>query len=1072
YLFWADAGKRPKIERSDLTGNKRRVIIWQSLITPRALAIHQHDNGDKLFWTDEDRGTIEFCNLDGTGRNILISVNSLRFFGLDIFKGFVFYTAYTKDPSLNFTGYIQIENTDKQSFRKYDKRWFHLSVYDKASQPRDESDRGYNVERHMLFTNSHSICAIAINAFNVHNTSSSYNCSVVKDSHGNITRFSLDMTGRKIFFSNGTHIFEQTPFHNDFRIVHSTDESRTVTDMDFDWISHRLYWIESSSGTLHSILPYESSAAVTLKTLSSDRIITNLAVDPHKRNIYFVTRGTTGQYSLNLYDVANEVVSQVKASNLQMPTDLEYDRLQERLVWNDNGGFIGFLTLGDKQKISFKESAGNKRRHAVTTYKKFVISSTEEEDRHIDVLYEGDNSIIYLSFKKSYHPFVHDMHVYDTTLQPSETGPCDVNNGGCEHFCLPHSTKECACKLGYTLSYGKKCITSTLKSDFFIILDQVHGRLYQANNDATHLSDVVALEINENNTPAALAFDSNTNTIAWVDNSDVSKTVRTMTIGDTEERNLDVLVENDGYLAIDSSTGNVYVLTGNIISVVNKHGKTHNLIDKSADSSIKMKSIALLSSKGKMAWIEEHYSYNVKSWEVYRASMDGTKRRVVIRSTGKITDIVFDTETGEWLYWCENTGDKVGRAHLEDGTQETVYQARGLHPIALDVAGEFVYVVPRAGRKIFRMTSAYDSGQQVVFENPLLGSLNNFFVSHSDTVPPHSSCADCNGGCSDICLPDGPNGRTCACDDSDEQTDDTNCKRTSRCPVIEEESISALVDCCPQQPDALCLVTCANGYMPASPFKLKCLPTGWNASLGAICTATPPTELPIIAMAAGGGGAVTVIVSIIVVVEDSLYAPITSLGTVSNDELMASDRHGCSTAAEIVGPTSTAKSPRRLTKDEQADGGEYNNLGEAAMAVMSVELPKKRTKGESRLTHSYQPFLPSTDLTYMNVTPEDGFTRPDYPYPSSGYPYNGPNDRADDDDDYLTPCNGSRAGAEKSDRLRDEYVTGWQEAGEDSIRMYQNETVFFDRNNGLHTRVSSRDEAPPAHARGFHTSRE
>ncbi|WAR27306.1 LRP4-like protein [Mya arenaria] len=898
-VYWADGGygwiaMKPlpeDISRHNSLDTTMKVVVDQQLDTPTGIVVHPH--AYYLFWADAGkRPKIERSDLTGNNRS-----------------GVVFYTAYTQ--SSNYTGYIKINNTDTQSYRTLDKRIF-----------------------------------------------------------------SLDMAGRKIFFSNGTHIFEQTPFHNDFRIVYSTEGSTAVTDMDFDWILHRLYWIESSSGALLSIQPYESSSTVSLKTLSSDGIITNLAVDPHQRNIYFVTRGNNGQY-LYVYDLANEAVSQVEASHLQMPTDLEYDRLQERLVWNDDGGFIGFLALGDKQQIPTQNSAGDKRRHAVIPYKKFVFSSTEE-DRQFDVLYEGDNSLIYVSFTGIYDTFVHDMHVYDETLQPSETGPCDVNNGGCEHFCLPHSTEKCACKLGYTLSNGKECITSALKSDFFIVLDQVHGRLYQATNDATGPSDVFALEINENNSPAALAFDSNTNTMAWVDNS-VPKTVRTMTIGGTEERNLDVLVKSDGYLAIDSSTGNVYVLTGNIISVVNKHGKTHILIDKSADR--------------KMAWIEEKRTDRQKR-TVNRANMDGTKIREVIQS-GIITDIAFDTET-------------------------------------------------------------------------------------AGTVQPHSSCADCNGGCSDICLPDSPNGRTCACDDSDEQTDDTNCKRTSRCPVMKEESISALTDCCPQQPDALCLVTCANGFIPASPFKLKCQPTGWNASLGAVCSEVP-NPLPFIAIAAGGGGAVSVIVFIIVVVcicrrkgkrlkednDDSRYTTTTSLGTVSNGQLvMDSDRHGYSTAADTAGPTSTAEPPRRLTEDEQADGGVYHDLDEAAMAAKTVELPDKSTVEKHRRKNSYQAFPQSADATYLHASLENGVPRPDYPYPSKGYPYNGPKGPASDADDYLLPSSGSRASAGISDR---QMSIGWQEAIENPIRMSKNGAVYFDPSNGQHTHVSLNGEAPVAHARGFHT---
>lgn len=49
-------------------------------MTPRTMAVH----GDTLYWTDEGRGTIEFCQLDGSGRNVLWSNKDLRFYGLDV----------------------------------------------------------------------------------------------------------------------------------------------------------------------------------------------------------------------------------------------------------------------------------------------------------------------------------------------------------------------------------------------------------------------------------------------------------------------------------------------------------------------------------------------------------------------------------------------------------------------------------------------------------------------------------------------------------------------------------------------------------------------------------------------------------------------------------------------------------------------------------------------------------------------------------------------------------------------------------------------------------------------------
>ena len=39
YLFWADAGDTPKIDRSDPIGGSRTVLVWQGLVTPTCLSI-------------------------------------------------------------------------------------------------------------------------------------------------------------------------------------------------------------------------------------------------------------------------------------------------------------------------------------------------------------------------------------------------------------------------------------------------------------------------------------------------------------------------------------------------------------------------------------------------------------------------------------------------------------------------------------------------------------------------------------------------------------------------------------------------------------------------------------------------------------------------------------------------------------------------------------------------------------------------------------------------------------------------------------------------------------------------
>ncbi|XP_052783950.1 uncharacterized protein LOC128219862 [Mya arenaria] len=1001
YLFWADAGKHPKIERSDMTGNGRIVIVWQGLITPRALAID--NQGDKLFWTDEDRETIEFCNFDGTGRNILIS-NGLQYYGIDVYQSYVFYSAfYRETANTTYTGYIHTTNWKDQSHRVLqNKTLYHVAVYDRASQPRDPLgercenaytncsqiciheddngntaclcldgydldrfqgracyDGGYNVERHLLFTNSHSICAIAINAFTAHDSIKGfpYNCSVIRGSYGEITRFSIDTAGRNIFFTNSTHILMQTPFLSEKRTVYSSNGTK-ITDMDFDWLTRTLYWIESDSSALHFIKPYSTETSIKLKKLRENGQLTNLAVDPLNRKIYFVVRSRDDSFELNVYDAATETVTTVEVNNLRRPTDLEYDRLQERLVWNDDGGFIGFLALGDRKQIPKVETNGGKKRHAITPYKQFIFSSTEEAKRQFDVLYEGDQSMIYTSFSSIYDTFVHDMHVYDKTLQPSETGPCDVRNGGCQHYCISNATEECACKVGYILSNEKNCTTRKLDSEYFIILDQIHGRLFQATK-TDFSSEVYAVDIHTDNAPVSLAFDSDSSTIAWVDES-ITRTVKVKKLGQNDERIVEFNMMENGYVAIDSSTGNVYVLSANKINVINENGKVHELVDDSLTENIEMKTIALLSSHGKMAWI----ATQTGRWMIFLANMDRTNRKLAIQSESMIDDLIFDVETGDSLYWCEAKTDKVGRYAIETRQEKMVYSDGGLQPIALDVAGEYVYVVPYRGRRIVRMSKSDGSGQKTVFENPLLGSLNNFFVSHSGPLSVHSQCGECNGQCSDICLPDGVDGRTCACDLGDELNDATNCRKSSRCPVVEEESISVLDDCCPEQPDALCKVTCADGFTQVSPYKLKCQPTGWNASIEELCTegSKPPNTWLMIGIAS-----FALVLVVIAVVAFIIHRKRSSKFDRLDEQYVVAYRHDILAydSDHVYDPANAIARNKSADRNSRVQSECYADLDETVILAESVDLPTKHEK-QSRGRNDYHPF-PTSQIVPPNL---------------------------------------------------------------------------------------------------------
>lgn len=69
-MYWSDWGVAPCIERADMDGGNRERIIFGDMTWPNGLALDLTYN--RIYWTDGGNRTIEYANLDGSGRKILI----------------------------------------------------------------------------------------------------------------------------------------------------------------------------------------------------------------------------------------------------------------------------------------------------------------------------------------------------------------------------------------------------------------------------------------------------------------------------------------------------------------------------------------------------------------------------------------------------------------------------------------------------------------------------------------------------------------------------------------------------------------------------------------------------------------------------------------------------------------------------------------------------------------------------------------------------------------------------------------------------------------------------------------
>uniref|UniRef100_A0A674I2P4 LDL receptor related protein 4 n=1 Tax=Terrapene triunguis TaxID=2587831 RepID=A0A674I2P4_9SAUR len=72
-VYWTDTGTN-RIEVGNLDGSMRKVLVWQNLDSPRAIALY-HEMG-YMYWTDwGENAKLERSGMDGSGRLVLISNN-------------------------------------------------------------------------------------------------------------------------------------------------------------------------------------------------------------------------------------------------------------------------------------------------------------------------------------------------------------------------------------------------------------------------------------------------------------------------------------------------------------------------------------------------------------------------------------------------------------------------------------------------------------------------------------------------------------------------------------------------------------------------------------------------------------------------------------------------------------------------------------------------------------------------------------------------------------------------------------------------------------------------------------
>ena len=113
-MYWTDWGRYPKIEKAEMTGKHRVVLVSSFLRWPNGLTLDRVKN--RLYWVDASYNKLEYLDLSNNRRVTLISSSFVlpHPFGLTLLGDYLYWTDWNrygvyranKDNGGNVTAFI------------------------------------------------------------------------------------------------------------------------------------------------------------------------------------------------------------------------------------------------------------------------------------------------------------------------------------------------------------------------------------------------------------------------------------------------------------------------------------------------------------------------------------------------------------------------------------------------------------------------------------------------------------------------------------------------------------------------------------------------------------------------------------------------------------------------------------------------------------------------------------------------------------------------------------------------------------------------------------------------------
>ncbi|XP_062917915.1 low-density lipoprotein receptor-related protein 5-like isoform X1 [Mobula hypostoma] len=765
YMYWTDWGEIPRIERAGMDGSSRSVIVDSDIYWPNGLTIDIEEQ--KLYWADAKLSFIHRSNLDGSSRQKVVQGTLTHPFALTLFGETLYWTDW-QTRSIHACNKRTGENKREILVSIYSP--MDIQVFSQERQPHipttcDEINGGCS---HLCLLSPKEPFFKCACPTGVQLKKDGKICKegaeevLLLARRTDLRRISLDM-----------------PDFTD--VILQLDDIRDAIAIDYDPVEGYIYWTDDEVRAIRRAF-LDGSGAQTLVTTEVSHP-DGIAVDWIAQNLYWTDTGTDRIEVTRFNGTSRKILI---AEGLNEPRAIVLNPVTGYMYWTDWGespkieranldgsdriilvntslGWPNGLALDYAEEKLYWGDAKTDKIEVINVDGTGRRTLVEDKLPHIFGFTLLGDYIYWTDWQRRSIERVHKHHAEREIIidqlpdlmglkatrvtKAFGTNPCSENNGGCSHLCLyvPQGPR-CACPMGLELIMDMKtCIVPEAFLLFSSRADIRRISLETNNND-------VAIPLTGVKEASALDFDVSDNRIYWTDIS--LKTIsRAFMNGSSVEHVIEFGLDYPEGMAVDWLSKNLYWAdTGtNRIEVARLDGQYRQvLVWKELDNP---RALALDPSEGYMYWTE----WGGKP-RIVRSHMDGTNSAALVDRVGRANGLTIDY-VEKRLYWTDLDTSMIESSNML-GQQREIIADDLPHPFGLTQYRDYIYWTDWNLRSIERADKM--NGQNRTLIQGHLDYVMDILVFHSSRQDGWNECVQTNGHCSHLCLAV-PTGYKCGC---------------------------------------------------------------------------------------------------------------------------------------------------------------------------------------------------------------------------------------------------------------------------------------------------------------------